>query len=184
MLSIFATIIWYSITPRALHIKFNNLYTFRLWQLVYLFYWIPISLHRGSNYSSWGQHIIWKTFFTNLLTLLLVLWCHSLSSSCPFLPDLCHPHSFYRPTPTPVNLPPPHTHPPPNPLQVSVPVVLQRRPDAVGELGLQHGGAPASCPPPRQHHTARQWAGSAVDRRAPPAPQQHQGAPPVCPSPP
>ena len=54
------------------------------------------------------------------------------------------------------------SHPPP---QVSVPVVLQRRPDAVWELGLQHGGSPASCPPPGQHHPARQRASSAVDRR-------------------
>lgn len=70
---------------------------------------------------------------------------------------------------------PPHTPPP----QVSVPVVLQRRPDAIGELGLQHGGPSAPCPPPGQHHPARQRAGSAVDRQAAPSSQQ-QGAPPVC----
>lgn len=51
----------------------------------------------------------------------------------------------------------------PHPLQVPVPAVLQRRPDASGELGLQHGGPPAARPAPGQHHAARQPATAAVD---------------------
>lgn len=70
---------------------------------------------------------------------------------------------FILPTPAP----PPWTTSPPPPTQVPVPAVLQRRPDASGELGLQHGGPPAARPPPGQHHAARQPAAPAVGADAP-----------------
>ncbi len=105
-------------------------------------------------------------------------WCHSLlSSSSPFLPIPSHPHPFsflcesFSPHTSLT-----HPHPP----QVPVPVVLQRRPDAVGELGLQHRGSPTSCPPSGQHHPAWQRASSAVDRQALLLLHYNQGAPLVC----
>lgn len=82
----------------------------------------------------------------------------------------CRSPSFPPPVPSssspPLHpLPGPTSHPPPT--QVPVPAVLQRRPDASGELGLQHGGPPAARPPPGQHHAARQPAAPAVGADAP-----------------
>lgn len=130
---------------------------------------------------TWTEALVWKWFHSIQTERTRMYWCHwpVSSPSPPSFILLLTPPSPPRTTPRP-----PHTHtslpsrPAPPPPQVSVPAVLQRRPDAVGELGLQHGGPPAPCAPPGQHHAARQPAGPAVGGRAPPL-QQHQGAPPV-----